>query len=110
MTSTSTSTPTPTPSVTQTLTPTTIPVCPYVYDSVNAYGKLVDIANDTYNSYVWVLGKFSATTYDSSFTQISNFGSFTNTPTSISFDPTSDRMFISVQTDLDYVNVITSTS
>lgn len=98
---------TPTPSITPSTT--LAPYCPYSFDSITSGGNLVSFTNDTYNDYVWVIGKFSGSSYDSSYSLVSTVGTWAATPTSSVFDSIFNRVYVSVGFDVDSIDVTTST-
>jgi uncharacterized delta-60 repeat protein len=111
--STLTATPSVTPSNTNTpsITPSTTlaPYCPYSFDSITSGDNLVSFANDTYNNYVWVIGKFSGSSYDSSYNLVSTVGTWVTTPITSVFDSIFNRVYVAVGSDVDSIDVTTST-
>jgi uncharacterized delta-60 repeat protein len=110
---TSTVTPSITPSNTTTpsITPSTTlaPYCPYSFDTVTSSGQLISITNDTYNNYVWVIGKTSGDSYNSSYNLVSTVGPWATTPYSSVFDSFFNRVYVAVGSDVDSIDVTTST-
>ena len=98
---------TPTPSITPSTT--LAPYCPYSFDSITTGNNLVSITNDTYNNYVWVIGKFSGSSYDSSYNLVSTVGTWVTTPVTSVFDSIFNRVYVAVGSDVDSIDVTTST-